>query len=202
MLEMSYNSRINVLNKIRFSSEQYNICDWLNSLQVLEEASIFDIYNVKKCKTTLTNNGYLKESNILLYIRRTNTRYIKNRKLMIDKLSSMKQGYVIIDANIGAMQWQHQCMLFMMSKVVIGVHGGGMWNAARLLAPGQTMLEILPIKGPSNSKALAIGHGARYENLTCEKCVGPTKHIGDMNIDIFLNKMEIILDRDEANKAA
>ena len=144
----------------------------------------------------MSEDGYFEKSNILLYVRRTSTRYIKNRETIIDKLKQENKDYVVVDANIGAMRWAHQGLLFMIAKVIIGVHGGGMWNAVRFMSTSQTMLEIMPIGGPGHSKNLVVGHGAKYESVTCNKCTRQTKHIGDMNVDLFFKKMNYILDKD------
>ena len=114
----------------------------------------------------------------LLWIRRASHRRILNQtELVADAISD---GWSARDVDLGDMSYRDQYSAVTSHSVVIGMHGGGMWNAARWMRSSQAMVEVLPVLGPGSTKEMATLMGFRYEEVQCETCVASADYSGNV----------------------
>mmetsp|Transcript_33403 Transcript_33403/g.62098 ORF Transcript_33403/g.62098 Transcript_33403/m.62098 type:complete len:168 (-) Transcript_33403:227-730(-) len=103
-----------------------------------------------------------------------NGRVLKNLGNILKSLKQ-KLSLPIVTINPGKEHYLLQFGLSRMAKVVVGMHGGGLWGSARWMTPYQAMIEILPIRGPGDTCMKAKMVGAKYRALVCSGCKGRDK---------------------------
>ena len=193
MKEMAVITRRSLLEKMHYSVDQPGVCDWLKSVLHTHESNELIDYNQDKCRIALTNDGQFKSSNIILYIRRVKERRLSNRQFLLRTIQKSFSNFTILDVNQGELSWPTQGILNMIARVIVGMHGGGLWNAARYVQPGQTLLEVMPILGPGTTEWIARSQGIEYKSIVCKTCVKNTKHIGALEPEKMIGALENIL---------
>ena len=99
-------------------------------------------------------------------------RSIANEPEIVLSLSRDFPDYLVVHTNPGGFAFVQQYALFPAATLVMGMHGGGMWNAARWMRPPQLMLEIMPVRGPGTTCRVAKLFGVHYHHIVCKSCIG------------------------------
>ena len=140
------------------------------------------------------------EPRSILYISRaTGERRIKNEEALLAALKATFPSSTLSVINPFVMTYFEQISSFLRAEIVLGMHGGAMWNAARWLSKQQAMIEILPHLGPGRSDENALMMGAAFESLFCAECVPATKWVGDIDIVKLISLVKKLLARYDTN---
>ena len=177
-------------------------CAWLRARVAEKGAATMQMWNEKACRSRLGGvDGAPVETggNVITYLRRTGQRRVSNARELVECLGNHAfadgKDYTVLLVDPAGLSTEEQGMLVTLSSLVIGMHGGNMWNAGRWMAgTRQAMLEIMPIKGPSATVHLARGQGIHWDHLVCHACTpGSRQHVGAVPMDVFVRKVEAML---------
>ena len=94
----------------------------------------------------------------LLYVARgNNSRSLVNDEEIMNEVVESFQGHMLVSVDLGRLPFVQQYSLVQGSWIVFGMHGSGMSNAARWMDfnKGHKMLEIMPVRGPGSTCAVA-----------------------------------------------
>ncbi|CAM9706119.1 unnamed protein product [Phaeothamnion confervicola] len=162
-------------------------CPWL--LRSAGHAATARVFNAGSCNVAVSgpDGGYggyrLERSNLVLWLSRGSThRTLSNEVALVEAVAARHPGFVVIVVDFGKATYDSQVLLSRLTKLVVGMHGGAMWNAVRWMDLGaaepQFVLEVLPRLGPGASCVLAKMFGVGYSTIACGDCRPERDHIG------------------------
>jgi len=103
-----------------------------------------------------------------------NGRLIRNLDAMVRAIEQISDIPVVV-VNPGHEAHLLQFALVASARIVVGMHGGALWGAARWMSDQQAMVEILPIRGPGDTCLKAKMFGSKYVGVVCPGCRGADK---------------------------
>lgn len=136
----------------------------------------------------------------ILYVARgVGHRRIKNEADVIEALRKefSDSNVKVIDPT--TLSYLEQVLSFLESELIIGMHGGGTWNAARWMCREQSMVEILPHLGPGQAYENVLMMGAGFESLLCSECVPENNWVGNIDIQDLIRRCRKLLARNAHN---
>jgi hypothetical protein len=173
--------------------DRFTPCDWLRgTLPTLDPAQVAWC-NLDACDMRYDAVRQTVTGNLILFVRRTEHRRVLNQPELVNATCARFRDHVVVDANPGALERAVQGALVLSARAVVGMHGGGMWQAGRFMGAGQAMLEILPVHSPGTTKHIARGVSVAYCEMVCEACVRETKGVGRVPVDDVLAVLEHML---------
>jgi len=130
-------------------------------VEELERASTIQVWNFEKKICPHLNS-------VILWVSREGLRRTVGRENeMLQQLSNTLTNRIIVKAHLGKLTYVQQFSLVAASGIVIGVHGGGLWNAARWMdgLAKQALIEVLPPDSPGSTCPLAKMMGIQYKYI-------------------------------------
>jgi len=152
-----------------------DFCGWLRDnflLKLPEEEGRFIngvVLNIDSCSTY--SKSYSDGGVIWIMSRQGRRRSLLNLGEIATELAAAIPSRAIVIADPGHFPYLVQYALPTRSKIVTGMHSGGMWGAVRWMTAGQIMAEILPILGHGDSCMNAKMVGVHYFAAVCKGCI-------------------------------
>ena len=131
----------------------------------------------------------------VLWVSRLTHRVVTNEDEALAALAARCRANESVRAvHLGRMSYAQQFEAVSGAALVVGMHGGGMWNAARWMSRPQKMLEIMPVLGPGATCSLAKMMGIGYGAVVCAECVEATGHSGRVPVRELAETAAALLD--------
>jgi hypothetical protein len=136
---------------------------------------------------------------ILWIARAVNHRNVLNENEVLSALATAFPNRAVLSVNLGSLSYSDQYSIVQGAHVIVGMHGGALWNAARWMNYRYQqvgILEILPVDGPGSTCPMARMMNIEYATVVCAECLPSNAHNGNIPPVMVTDMLSKLLEKD------